>query len=128
MLTIFGPNQPSLCDGLSRRSFLKVGGLGVAGLTLADVLRLQAQAAESQSPRKAVIMAILMGGPSHIDMYDLKPGAPAEIRGQYTPIQTNVPGMDICELLPLQAQIADQLAIVRNMKFTTGISDHYAHE
>ena len=62
-------------------------------------------------------MVWLEGGPSHIDMYDLKPDAPAEIRGEFKPIRTNVPGMDICELLPLQAKIADKLAIVRNMTF-----------
>ncbi len=62
-------------------------------------------------------MVYLNGGPSHVDMYDLKPEAPVEYRGEFEPIQTNVPGMDICELMPLQAKIADKLAIVRNMKF-----------
>jgi hypothetical protein len=71
---------------------------------------------------KAVIMVWLEGGPSHLDIYDLKPDAPAEIRGEFKPIRTRVPGMEICELLPLQAEIADQLAIVRNMKFEN--NDH----
>ena len=62
-------------------------------------------------------MVYLNGGPSHIDMYDLKPDAPVEYRGEFKPIRTNVPGMDICELMPLQAKIADKLAIIRNMKF-----------
>src|SRR5947207_10120943 len=62
-------------------------------------------------------MVYLNGVPSHIDLYDLKPNAPVEYRGEFKPIQTNVPGMDICELMPLQAKIADKLAIIRNMKF-----------
>jgi len=106
------------CDGVSRRNFLKVGGLCVGGLTLADLLRLQArgQIARRASPR-AVIMVWLEGGPSHLDIYDLKPNAPEEIRGPYRPIRTKVPGMEICELLPRQATIGDQLAIIRNMSF-----------
>src|SRR5262245_39826713 len=109
------------CDGMSRRGFLKLGGLCVGGLTLADLLRLRAQAG-SPGKHKAVIMVWLEGGPSHIDMYDLKPATPAEIRGPFKPIRTNVPGMDICELMPLQAKIADQLAIIRNMAFQN--NDH----
>ena len=108
------------CDGVTRRSFLKVGALGVCGLTLADVLRLQAQAApHARSQDKAVIMIFLEGGPSHIDTYDMKPAAPAEIRGEWSPISTSVPGVQICEQLPLQAAIADKLAIVRNMQWET---------
>ena len=115
MLILFGSKQ-KFCDGLSRRGFLKVGALGVGGLTLADLLRLRA--GEPSVPReKAVIMVYLNGGPSHLDMYDLKPNAPAEYRGEFQPIRTNVPGMDLCELMPLQARIADKLAIVRSMKF-----------
>ncbi len=115
MLTFFGSKQ-RLCDGVSRRDFLKVGGLSVGGLTLADVLRLRA--ADPSPPRdKAIIMVYLNGGPSHMDMYDLKPNAAVDYRGEFKPIKTNVPGMDICELMPLQAKIADKLAIIRNMKF-----------
>ncbi len=118
MLTFHGARQ-QLCDGLSRRDFLKVGALGVGGLTLADLLRLRARGQESQAGTrgKAVIMVYLNGGPSHIDLYDLKPDAPVEYRGEFKPIKTNVPGFDLCELMPLQAQIADKLAVVRNMKF-----------
>src|SRR5947209_19005404 len=113
MLTIFG-SQRRLCDGISRRDFLKSGALAVGGLTLADLLRLWAQgAAQTSSAAKAVIMVYLNGGPSHLDMYDLKPDAPVEYRGEFRPIHTNVPGMDICELMPLQARIADQFAIIR---------------
>ncbi len=117
MLT-FQESRQRLCDGLSRRDFLKVGALSVGGLTLADLLRLKAHGAGA-TPRagKAIIMVYLNGGPSHVDTYDLKPEAPVEYRGEFRPIKTNVPGMHVCELLPLQAKIADKLAIVRNMKF-----------
>src|SRR5437660_9287285 len=117
MLSFFG-SKHRLCDGLSRREFLKVGALGVGGLTLADLLRLRAHGAGAAgSPGKAVIMVYLNGGPSHVDLYDMKPDAPVEIRGEFKPVRTNVPGMDVCELMPLQAQIADKLAIIRNMRF-----------
>jgi Protein of unknown function (DUF1501) len=117
MLTILGSKQ-RFCDGLTRRDFLRVGGLGLTGLTWADLLRQRANGATaaSSTPR-AVIMVYLAGGPSHIDMYDLKPEAPADYRGSFKPIQTKVAGMDICELMPQQAKIADKLALVRNMRF-----------
>ena len=106
---------------LSRRAFFRVGTLGLGGLTLADLLRLKAQGAvRPEAANKAVIMVYLPGGPSHIDMYDMKPDAPAEIRGEFKPIRTNVPGMDICELMPLQAKIADKLAIVRGFRTPGG--------
>ncbi len=124
MLSISGSNH-RLCDGLSRRDLLKVGALGVGGLTFADVLRARAQATPNPSPggrgesgsRKSIIMIYLNGGPSHMDMYDMKPDAPVEYRGEFRPIRTNVPGMDICEHLPMQARIADKFAIIRNMRF-----------
>jgi hypothetical protein len=111
--------------GLSRRDFLRVGALGlVGGLTQTEVFRLQARA-QAKSAHKAVIMIYLPGGPSHIDMYDLKPDAPSEIRGDFKPIRTNVPGMEICELMPLQAKIADKFAIVRGLKTS---NEHAASE
>ncbi|MBY0526907.1 MAG: DUF1501 domain-containing protein [Gemmataceae bacterium] len=112
-------------DRMSRRSFLKAGALGAAGLSLADLLRLRACAGTASRARhKSVIMVLLGGGPSHIDMYDLKPNAPAEFRGEFKPIQTNVPGFDICELMPEQARIADQLALVRNLQMRTSSHNH----
>src|SRR6516164_5446762 len=118
MLNLWGRSEGRFCDRISRRSFLKVGTLGVGGLTLADLLRLKSHGAvKAGSPDKAIIMVYLNGGPSHIDLYDLKPAAPVEYRGEFRPIKTNVTGMQICELMPLQAKIADKLAIVRNMKF-----------
>src|SRR5262245_3532182 len=110
-------SQPyRLCDGISRRGFLQAGALAVGGLTLADILRVRATS-PTQKQGKAIIMVYLNGGPSHMDMYDLKPDAPVEYRGEFKPTRTNVPGMDICELMPMQAKIADRFAIIRNMKF-----------
>jgi Protein of unknown function (DUF1501) len=81
------------------------------------LLRLKAQGAQQDRlAHKSVIMIYLCGAPSHLDMYDMKPEAPAEYRGEFKPIKTNVPGMDICELMPLQAKIADKLAIIRNLR------------
>jgi hypothetical protein len=115
MLTVWGQKQRT-CDGVTRRDFLQLGALGLGGLTLADVLRLRAASSEATTPR-AVIMVCLAGGPSHIDTYDLKPDAAADYRGEFKPIKTNVPGFDICEHLPLQAKIADKLALVRTIQF-----------
>ncbi|MEX0715826.1 MAG: DUF1501 domain-containing protein [Planctomycetaceae bacterium] len=113
-----GTSGGRTCDGLSRRNFLKLGGLCVGGLTLADLLRLRAAGAiDERKSHKAVIMVWLEGGPSHIDMYDLKPDAPVEYRGEFPPIRTVVPGLEICDLMPMQAKIADKLAIIRSMTF-----------
>jgi hypothetical protein len=114
VLTFLGPKH-RFCDRINRRDFLQVGALGIGGLTLADVLRLRAESG-SRRPR-AVIMVCLAGGPSHLDMYDLKPNAPVDYRGEFKPIKTNVPGFDICEHMPLQATIADKLALVRTLQF-----------
>ena len=120
MLTLWSGKPNRFCDGISRRDFLRIGSLGIGGLTLADLLRLRARGAGSpKAPDKAVIMVNLPGGPPHIDMYDLKPEAPAEYRGEFRPIRTNVPGFDICELMPYQAKIADRLAVVRNLQMST---------
>jgi len=101
MLTFWGAKH-SYCDRINRRDFLHLGGLGLGGLALPDLLRARAQAGVKSGPR-AVIMICLAGGPSHMDMYDLKPGAPEDYRGEFKPIRTNVPGLDICEHMPLQA-------------------------
>jgi hypothetical protein len=112
MLTLWGKRQ-RFCDGLSRRNFLKIGAFG-AGLTLAEVLRSRALAGSSSS-NKSAIMIFLPGGPPHLDMYDLKPDAPKEFRGEFKPIATNVPGVQICELFPRQAKMWDKLAVVRSV-------------
>src|SRR5277367_1624523 len=100
------------CDGLSRRNFLKVGALGLGGLTLADHLRSKAAATQAGRPTQdtSVILIWLGGGPSHIDMYDLKPNAPAEFRGEFNEIATNVNGIRIGEHLPLQSRIMDKMS------------------
>ncbi|HKI37941.1 MAG TPA: DUF1501 domain-containing protein [Gemmataceae bacterium] len=122
MLTLWGARQ-RFCDGLSRRGFLKIGAFG-AGLTLAEMLRVRAMAAPGKgSPNKAAIMIYLPGGPSHMDMYDLKPEAPAEFRGEFKPIATNVSGIQICEHMPLQAKMFDKLAVVRSVQAVDEHSD-----
>jgi hypothetical protein len=116
-----------LCDGLSRRDFLRIGALGVGGLTLADLMRLRAQGRlTTDQPPKSVIMVLLRGGPSHIDTFDPKPNAPADIRGPFKPIATNVSGIQVSELLPLHAKLMDRLAIVRSLRF--GVDAHNATE
>jgi hypothetical protein len=101
----------------TRRGFLRAGALTLGGLTLGDVLRLRAEAPAPDRPRPtSVILIHLSGGPSHLDTYDMKPGAPREYRGEFRPIQTNVPGMHVCELMPLQAKIADKFAILRGVQ------------
>jgi hypothetical protein len=114
VLTLWG-SAHRFCDGISRRGFLQIGAFG-AGLTLAELLRLRATAGESRpSSGKSAIMIYLPGGPSHLDMYDLKPDAPKEIRGEFKPIATNVSGVRICEHMPLQAKMFDKLAVVRSI-------------
>jgi hypothetical protein len=116
MLNLLGARQ-RFCDGLSRRNFLKIGAFG-AGLALSDMLRLRALAnpagGASNSP-KGAIMIYLPGGPSHMDMWDLKPQAPMEYRGEFRPIATNVPGVQICEHMPMQARMFDKLAVIRSI-------------
>ncbi len=133
MLELFGAKQ-MYCDGLSRRNFLKIGAFG-AGLSLAGMLRAKAQAAgvgKATPSNKSAIMIYLPGGPSHMDMYDLKPDAPKEFRGEFNPIDTNVAGVQICEHMPLQAKMWDKLACIRSIVsadehsdslVTTGYSD-----
>ena len=114
MLTVNGSKSSSFCDGFSRRSFLKLGALGIGGLTLADVLRAEAQAGIGSS-QKAIINIHLAGGPSHTDIFDLKPEAPAEYRGEFMPIATNVPGLDICEKLPMLATMGEKFSVIRSL-------------
>lgn len=103
---------------------MQAGVLGMTGLTLADSLRLKAQAAATGTRDTAVILIWLDGGPTHMDTYDIKTEAPAEYRGPFQTTPTNVPGIDITELMPRQARVMDKLAIVRSLYHTTG--DHFA--
>ncbi|HXT58918.1 MAG TPA: DUF1501 domain-containing protein [Pirellulales bacterium] len=118
--------SPRLCRGpTTRREFLTAGMLGVGGMALPDLFRLQAQAAEAGRPidqETAVIFVWMPGGPPHMDMYDMKPGASSDYRGAFSPISTNVPGMDVCELMPRHAAIADKFSIVRSVSHT--FADH----
>jgi hypothetical protein len=116
MLTILGPQstKSGFCDGVSRRNFLKIGALGLGGLALPQLLRAEAASGIRRS-HKSVIMVFLPGGPSHQDMFDLKTDAPSEIRGEFRPIPTNVPGIQICEHLPRLAGMADKYTIIRSM-------------
>src|SRR5581483_2068422 len=106
------------CDGLPRRSMLQVGALALGGLTLPDLL--QVEAATGRKSHKAVIMVFLSGGPPHQDLFDLKVDAPAQIRGEFAPIATNVHGIEICELLPQLAQRMDRLAVIRSLVGSEG--------
>jgi hypothetical protein len=99
---------------LSRRELIRVGAIGLGGLTLPGLFRLQ-QAAAAPGRAKSVILLFLSGGPAHQDMWDLKPDAPEEIRGSFRPIATNVPGIAICEHMPRMARLADKCAIVRSV-------------
>lgn len=104
---------------------MQAGLLGVAGITLADLLKLQARGAQAETgapPAKSIILLWLWGGPSHLDTFDLKPNSPTEYRGPYAPIATNVPGIEICELLPRLARRADRYAILRSLHCET--NDH----
>jgi hypothetical protein len=114
------------CDGLSRRSFLTLGVSGLAGLGLPQILQARDRSAQATGARRdtAVILIWLDGGPSHMDLYDLKPDAPAEYRGIWRPIRTRVPGFDVSELFPRQARVTDLFSIVRSLHHDTG--DHFA--
>ena len=120
-----GQVSPKYCDGQSRRSFLQLGVAGMAAVGLPQLLQVQAASAAAGQPKKdtSVILLWLDGGPGHMDMYDMKPEAPAEYRGIWTPIKTNVPGMEVTELFPLQAKIADKFSVVRSLHHDTG--DHF---
>ncbi|MCA9079408.1 MAG: DUF1501 domain-containing protein [Planctomycetaceae bacterium] len=109
--------QKQRCRGpVSRRSFLQMGTLGMAGLSLSDLFRAQAKAGMSpEAPETSVIFVWLPGGPPHMEMYDMKPDAPLDYRGEFNPIPTNVPGLDVCELMPLHAQCADRYTIIRSI-------------
>jgi len=125
MLRIDSGSTGRYCDGVSRRSFLQVGVAGMATVGLPEILRAKSASAANGRPSKntSVILLWIDGGPSHMDLYDLKPEAPSEYAGIWKPIPTNVPGMEISELFPLQAQIADKFSIVRSLHHNAG--DHF---
>lgn len=111
----------SRCPGpVSRRSFMQLGAVGLSGIGLTDLLRMRAMANPSGGslPETSVILLWLGGGAPQIDMYDMKPKAPLEYRGEFDPIATNVPGLDVCELLPRHAKVADRFNIIRSVSHT----------
>ena len=117
MLTILGKDSGQsshFCDGLSRRTFLQIGGLAMGGLSIPQLLRAESDAGKRRS-HKAIIMIFLPGGPPHQDMFDLKPDAPSEIRGEFQPIKTNVRGIEICEHFPLMAKMMDKFTVIRSL-------------
>jgi hypothetical protein len=103
------------CDGVRRRDFLKAGALGATGLSLSSYLRMAEAGEVSQGTATSAIFINLGGGPSHMDTFDLKPDAPKEVRGEFNPIETNVPGVAICEHLPKLARCADKFAVLRGV-------------
>ncbi|WP_406700473.1 DUF1501 domain-containing protein [Singulisphaera sp. Ch08] len=110
------------CDGVDRREFLRLGSLGTLGLGLSEVLRLRAHAGENPPGLKNCILIWLDGGPSHLETFDLKPDAPAEVRGPYRPIATNVPGLMIGEHFGHLARQADKVCLIRSM--TSELGEH----
>lgn len=121
MLTIQG-DPFRFCDGVNRREFLKIGALALGGMSMVDILAAEAQAG-IKSSHKSIIMVYLPGGPPHLDLVDLKPDAPQEIRGPYKPIETNVSGIQICEHLPRLAKMMDKFALIRSL---VGARDEHA--
>lgn len=134
MLNIFGPHagRTQFCDRLSRRRSIQIGGLGLLGLSLPDLLRADQRATTQAAaghaapvPRgKSVILVWMHGGPSQLDTFDMKPAAPAEYRGAFSPIATRLPGLEVCELLPEHAKVADKCTVIRS--FCHGNGDHWA--
>src|SRR3989454_3839997 len=135
MLSLPGKSG-STCDGFSRREFLRVGGAGVLGISLADILKLQALAADAPDAAKqkagwgkakSVLFIFLQGGPSHIDIWDPKPDAPSNIRGEFKPIKSSVPGIWLSEVMPQLARHVDKATLIRSMSYTpAGLFNHTA--
>ena len=115
MLRLDAEKSVSFCDGLRRRDFLHLGALSFAGLTLPGFLRLKAAGAVTSAEDMNCILLFLVGGPSQLDTFDMKPNAPAEIRGPYKPIKTNVPGIEISEIFPRISKHAEKFSLIRGM-------------
>jgi hypothetical protein len=127
MLTIFGKpgRNGGYCDGVSRRDFLSIGGSVAGGLMLPQVLRAEAAGQRTGSRHQSIINVYLPGGPPHLDMWDIKTEAPREIRGEFDPIPTAVPGVQICELFPQIARRADRFVFIRSLVDCDGRHDAY---
>ncbi len=124
MFQIDAEKPVEFCDGMKRRDFLHIGALSMMGLFLPDYLAAKEHGAVKNDTDKNCIFLFLVGGPSQLDTFDMKPDAPREVRGPYKPIKTNVPGIQISEIFPNTAKIADKFAIVRTMYHTAaGVHD-----
>ena len=123
MLRVLGSDGATVCDGTTRRELLRVGGLSLFGsMTLPRLLRAKEQSAGHPARAKSIILVNLYGGPSHIDMFDMKPDAPAEIRGEYKPIATSLPGIQVCEHMPRLAKWMHKGTLIRSV--THGYNSH----
>lgn len=118
----------NFCDGVRRRDFLHAGSLGFLGLTLPDLFAIKAQGAINSEQDMNCIFLMLLGGPSQLDTFDMKPNAPAEIRGPYKPIKTNVPGIEISEIFPRTAKHADKFALVRGLHHNAAAVHDTGHQ
>ncbi|HKI30832.1 MAG TPA: DUF1501 domain-containing protein, partial [Gemmataceae bacterium] len=121
MLNVGNVKVP-LCHGVTRRSFLQAGAAGLAGLTLPELMRREAAGAVDGRRGKVrnCITIFLVGSPGQLDTWDMKPDAPAEVRGKFRPIQTNVPGIQICEHFPLMARMMNKVSLIRSLHYRTG--------
>lgn len=128
MIRIDAEKAVSFCDGLRRRDFLHAGALSVLGLSLTDLFQLKAQGALDAKKDINCIFLFLVGGPSHLDTWDMKPNAPAEIRGPYRPIATNADGIEICEIFPRMARHADKWSLVRTVYHTAAAVHDTGHQ
>src|SRR5262245_46733451 len=117
MASLVGGHPEGVAAHLTRRGAIRLGAIGLGGLTLPDLLRLGRAAAAPATAAKArsVIILFLSGGPAQQDMWDLKPDAPEEVRGTFRPVDTNVPGIQVSEHMPRMARLADKYAIVRSV-------------
>src|SRR6516225_10034233 len=124
MLRLDAPRCVSFCDGMTRRDFLHAGSLSLLGLSLPVWHAQKAHAADKRDNDVNCIMLFLVGGPSHIDTFDPKPKAPAEVRGPFQPIATKAPGMEITEIFPRVAKHTDKFSLIRSVYHTaTAVHD-----
>ncbi len=129
MLNVTGKGLAHTCDGITRRDFLQVGTLGAVGLSLPDLMAAKAQGAVAKDhDERSVIMIFNLGAPSQLDLFDMKPEAPAEIRGPFQPIKTNVSGIELSEILPLHAKHADKFSLVRSCYHTAAAVHDTGHQ
>lgn len=129
MLNITGRGSITTCDGVTRRDFLQVGTLGALGLSLSKLAQLQALGAvDNSKSERACILIFNLGAPSQLDTFDMKPDAPREIRGPFKPIRTNNPDIQISEILPLHAKIADKFSLVRSVYHTAAAVHDTGHQ